>query len=295
MPAVAPNEGPEVLADSVLERRSRVRLSVEFKRRIVAQAAACHGHGEGAALLRREGLYSSHLSIWREQVVAGTRLALPPKPVGRKAEFDAKNRRVAQLRRESATLAHRVVEKCSGIDRRAGPAGEAVMSAPIVERHPVLPLSAACAALRASRAASHRRRRALVAWRPRPSAVSAWALGADELATVVTLHSLRLVDEPPREIVGCLPAEDTPTCQVPGMGGIERVLAGDYSRSSPATPRRRSHHRRLHRCPTRSFLKSHGSSPAWAQLGGFTRSASKPRAKASARGSSCGQPRGQES
>lgn len=210
-------------------------------------------------------------------------------------DFSSKNRRVAQLRRESATLAHRVVEKCSGIDRRAGPAGEAVMSAPIVERHPVLPLSAACAALRASRAASHRRRRALVAWRPRPSAVSAWALGADELATVVTLHSLRLVDEPPREIVGCLPAEDTPTCQVPGMGGIERVLAGDYSRLSPATPRRRSHHRRLHRCPTRSFLKSHGSSPAWAQLGGFTRSASKPRAKASARGSSCGQPRGQES
>ena len=99
MPSVAPNDVSEVVADPVLERRGRRSFSVEFKRRIVAQAAACHGHGEVAALLRREGLYSSHLSIWRAQAVAGERLALSPKPVGRKAKFDAKDRRVAQLER----------------------------------------------------------------------------------------------------------------------------------------------------------------------------------------------------
>jgi len=70
MPSVAPNDVSEVVADPVLERRGRRSFSMEFKRRIVAQAAACHGHGEVAALLRREGLYSSHLSIWRAQAVA---------------------------------------------------------------------------------------------------------------------------------------------------------------------------------------------------------------------------------
>ncbi len=52
---------------------------------------------------------SSHLSIWRAQAAAGERLGLSPKPVGRKAKFDAKDRRVAQLERENARLAHRLV------------------------------------------------------------------------------------------------------------------------------------------------------------------------------------------
>lgn len=109
MPSVAPNDVSEVVADPVLERRSRRSFSVEFKRRVLAQAAGCKGHGEVAALLRREGLYSSHLSMWRAQVVAGERMALSPKGVGRKAKFDAKDRRVAQLERENARLTHRLV------------------------------------------------------------------------------------------------------------------------------------------------------------------------------------------
>lgn len=109
MPSVAPNEESEVVADPALERRGRRSFSTEFKRRIVAQAAACQGHGEVAALLRREGLYSSHLSTWRAQAEAGERLALSPKPVGRKAKFDAKDRRVAQLERENAKLTQRLV------------------------------------------------------------------------------------------------------------------------------------------------------------------------------------------
>ncbi len=109
MPSVAPNDVSEVVVDPTLERRGRRSFSVEFKRRIVAQAAACKGHGEVAALLRREGLYSSHLSIWRGQARSGEQLALSPKPVGRKAKFDAKDRRVAQLERENAKLTHRLM------------------------------------------------------------------------------------------------------------------------------------------------------------------------------------------
>jgi len=41
------------------------RFTVEYKRRIVKEADSCRGSGEVGALLRREGLYSSHLSAWR--------------------------------------------------------------------------------------------------------------------------------------------------------------------------------------------------------------------------------------
>ena len=44
----------------------RRQFSAEYKLRILREAEAC-GEGELGALLRREGLYSSHLSVWRCQ------------------------------------------------------------------------------------------------------------------------------------------------------------------------------------------------------------------------------------
>jgi len=98
----------EVVADPTLDRRRRRSFTAEFKRRILAQAEACCGHGELAALLRREGLYSSHLSYWRVQVAASETLALTPKIAGRKSNYDANDRRIAQLERENAKLAYRL-------------------------------------------------------------------------------------------------------------------------------------------------------------------------------------------
>ena len=49
----------------VSEKAKRRRFSAEYKLRIVREADACKGDGDVAALLRREGLYSSHLSSWR--------------------------------------------------------------------------------------------------------------------------------------------------------------------------------------------------------------------------------------
>jgi transposase-like protein len=43
----------------------RRRFTVEYKRRIVKQADACKAAGEVGESLRREGLYSSHLTSWR--------------------------------------------------------------------------------------------------------------------------------------------------------------------------------------------------------------------------------------
>jgi transposase-like protein len=49
----------------VVAKATRRRFTVEYKRKIVREADACKTPGEVGALLRREGLYSSHLTTWR--------------------------------------------------------------------------------------------------------------------------------------------------------------------------------------------------------------------------------------
>ena len=50
----------------VLARAERRRFTLEYKRRILREAEACTRPNELGALLRREGLYSSHLAAWRQ-------------------------------------------------------------------------------------------------------------------------------------------------------------------------------------------------------------------------------------
>ena len=73
----------------VLEKPVRRRFTVEYKVRILAEADACTETGQLGELLRREGLYSSHLSTWRRQRDEGALAGLTPKRRGRKAK--AKN------------------------------------------------------------------------------------------------------------------------------------------------------------------------------------------------------------
>ena len=54
-----------------VERPKRRRFSAEYKLAILREADACVKQGELGALLRREALYSSHLSTWRHQREAG--------------------------------------------------------------------------------------------------------------------------------------------------------------------------------------------------------------------------------
>lgn len=79
----------------VTEAKPRRRFTAHYKLRILAEAEACKESGEIGALLRREGLYSSHLTTWRRQKEQGQLQALEPKKRGRKA-------------REKNPLAHRV-------------------------------------------------------------------------------------------------------------------------------------------------------------------------------------------
>lgn len=108
MPSVLSNDGSEVAADPALDRRRRRSFTAEYKRRILALADACSDHGELAALLRREKLYSSHLSHWQAQRAASETQALTPKTAGRKPKFDAKDRRIVELERDKAKLTHRL-------------------------------------------------------------------------------------------------------------------------------------------------------------------------------------------
>ena len=70
----------------VLEKPARRRFTVEYKLRILAEADACSEPGMLGELLRREGLYSSHLSTWRRQRDEGALAGLTPKRRGRKAK-----------------------------------------------------------------------------------------------------------------------------------------------------------------------------------------------------------------
>ena len=86
----------------VSEKAKRRRFSAEYKLRIVREADACKGDGDVAALLRREGLYSSHLSSWRRQRDEIAQSGLGSRKRGRKAK--AQDPRIKELERENARL-----------------------------------------------------------------------------------------------------------------------------------------------------------------------------------------------
>ena len=85
----------------VVAKAQRRRFTAEYKRRILREAEACRRPGEVSALLRREGLYSSHLAAWRGARHRGELAALGSKRRGPKPKRpDARDRRIAALERE---------------------------------------------------------------------------------------------------------------------------------------------------------------------------------------------------
>jgi transposase len=88
-----------------VEPRARRRtFTAEYKRSILADADACP-RGEVGALLRREGLYYSHLAKWRGEREAGR---LRDKPRGREANPDRAE--VKRLARENAALKRKLAQ-----------------------------------------------------------------------------------------------------------------------------------------------------------------------------------------
>jgi transposase-like protein len=87
----------------VVDKPIRRRFSPSYKLRIVEEADQCTEPGEVGRLLRREGLYTSHLTAWRKAARSGSLKALSKKR-GRKQERNPLEDKVRKLEREKARL-----------------------------------------------------------------------------------------------------------------------------------------------------------------------------------------------
>ncbi len=97
------------------ERPRRRRFGAEYKLRVLREAEACTRKGEIGAMLRREGLYTSHLTAWRKQRDAGALEGLAPRkrgprgPSPEQVENEALRRRLDRTEADLET-ARRVIE-----------------------------------------------------------------------------------------------------------------------------------------------------------------------------------------
>ena len=97
---------PKAVPDpEVPEKTVRRKFTAAYKLRIIREAESCTELGQVGALLRREGLYASALTLWRRQVTQG----LVPKKRGPLAQKpDPRVRRIAELERETEKLHHKL-------------------------------------------------------------------------------------------------------------------------------------------------------------------------------------------
>ncbi len=105
-----PGSGVEIPNPEVEARAQRRRFSAAYKARVVEEAERCTECGAVGALLRREGLYSSHLSKWREQYRRGALAGLRDDKRGRPSMRHPLEDEVAKLRKENARLSGRLAQ-----------------------------------------------------------------------------------------------------------------------------------------------------------------------------------------
>ena len=97
---IAGHPDPEVVA-----RAKRRIFTGEYKQRVLAEADKAKGESGGiGALLRREGLYSSHLVTWRNERATGILQALTPQKRGPKSKRTPLDEENQKLRRENQHL-----------------------------------------------------------------------------------------------------------------------------------------------------------------------------------------------
>ncbi len=94
-----PRPDPEVVVDA--KRRT---FTAEYKQRVLTAADVAAAHGGIGALLRREGLYSSHLVTWRRERRAGIVTGLTPRTRGPKPTRSPQDEEIRQLREANRRL-----------------------------------------------------------------------------------------------------------------------------------------------------------------------------------------------
>jgi transposase len=108
-------EAPRAADVEVEAKAQRRRFTAEYKQRIVREADLCTKPGEMGALLRREGLYSSHVVTWRAARERGELAGLSPKKRGPKVvPSDPRDKKIVEQEREIARLTKRA-ERAEGL------------------------------------------------------------------------------------------------------------------------------------------------------------------------------------
>jgi transposase-like protein len=105
-------------------KKKRKRYAASERLRIVKAAEAALASGKRGAveeLLRKEGIYSSHLSAWRQQLAARGVEGLAAQKPGRKPKLDEKDRKVLALEKENAKLKRKlqVADAVIGLQKKA--------------------------------------------------------------------------------------------------------------------------------------------------------------------------------
>jgi transposase-like protein len=114
-------------AIEVVAKATRRRFTVEYKRKIVREADACKTPGAVGVLLRREGLYSSHLTTWRGARGRGDLVGVPKKRGPVRRVTDPRDKKLAEQEREISRWQKRAerAEALVELQNNGGVAGNA--------------------------------------------------------------------------------------------------------------------------------------------------------------------------
>lgn len=110
----------QITPEPALEKRTRRQFTPEYKLRIIAEADACK-HGELGPLLRREKLYSNHLSDWRREYAQNGVAGLSKSVPGPAPSKTVDQRRIEQLEKENKRLNRKldIANDCLELQKKA--------------------------------------------------------------------------------------------------------------------------------------------------------------------------------
>ena len=213
---IEPDAVPVPPDSEVPARHARRRFTTAYKLAILRRADACTRYGELGALLRKEGLSSSHVVTWRQQREAG----LTPKKRGRKmtaVDPAAEEARTGESPLDGAApeggSPARLSKKSfrtptdppETVRERRGRLMVAVDDAT-----PTLGAASACRVLGLPRASLYRGRRPVAVARPRPAPPR--ALDPIERQGILDVLHTRFIDQAPAQIHATLLDEGTYLC-----------------------------------------------------------------------------------
>ncbi|MDR3565618.1 MAG: IS3 family transposase [Negativicutes bacterium] len=217
-------EIPEI---EVVAKAQRRKYAAEYKQRILDEVERCKNASEVGALLRREGLYSSLISKWRQRSKKGALQELSAHARGPKVDPQAVE--LVRLQRENARLVERLrqaeliidVQKkgfaTAGSDAAADRPGRPAMIQAAEQLGATIGVENACAALAVPRSSLYRARETARA-EPPQRCRSPRALSETEKTAIRSLlNSERFADQSPREVYATLIDEGQYVCSFRSM------------------------------------------------------------------------------